>query len=152
MFPLEICNVQCSITHVKPDHGIGAQVNAINRFSLDLLLLAKRKRSNYLANLKCTFVEIYSLNHINAISKNKCPGKVSCTICLAADAHYMPCFIAVLSIIHIDDKKRFLWLLSDNKKMFVQIQIKIKINRNISNECLILDIAPMHGIQFVCTV
>lgn len=98
MFPLEIYNVQCSITHIKPDHGIGAQVNAINRFSLDLLLLAKRKRSNYLANLKCTFVEIYSLNHINAISKNSCPGNVSCTICLAADAHYMPWLFYLLFI------------------------------------------------------
>lgn len=60
--------------------------------------------------------------------------------------------MAVLSIIHIGDKKRLLWLLSDNKKMFVQIQIKININRNISNECLFLDIAPMHGIQFIYTV
>lgn len=51
--------------------------------------------------------------------------------------------MAVLSIIHIDDKMRLLWLLSDNKKMFVQIKIKIKINKYISIECLFIEIQAL---------
>lgn len=52
------------------------------------------------------YIYHFTIKNIFSTSKKSFfPGKVSVTILLAADAHYITCFMALPSIIHIPDKE-----------------------------------------------
>lgn len=96
---LEICDVQFSITHVQPDHGVWAQihVNVITPFWIGILLLD-------LPDQFGMYIKNIVISYMSYLKKQYAPAKfwyMEYTLRRGSVLHE-----AVLYIIHIQYKKR----------------------------------------------